>query len=70
MFKILKRMFLKNKYTTKGIFNPKINQEIYFTMYDNGSIYIDREMTMKDFSQKLYNLEKGLVNNHQMHGRA
>tara|TARA_R110002051_G_scaffold233966_1_gene295471 strand:+ start:152 stop:343 length:192 start_codon:yes stop_codon:yes gene_type:complete len=57
-------MFRKrNKYMTQGIFEPKIQQEIYFTKFDNGSIFIDRELTMRDFSKKLRNLEKGLINN-------
>jgi len=63
MIKLLKRMFKrKETHMIQGEFNPKIEQAIYFAKFDNGSIFIDRETTMKDFSNKLRHLEKGLIN--------
>lgn len=63
MIAIIKRMFSKKTKQSEGVFNPKIKQEVYFTMFDNGSVYVDREMTIKDFSRKLYAIERGIVNN-------
>ncbi len=72
MIAILKRIMFgnKKKHYVNGVFNPAIKQDVYFTMFDNGNVYVDREMTMKDFSEKLYKLERGLVNNKQNYGEA
>tara|TARA_R100000742_G_C4240744_1_gene60495 strand:+ start:330 stop:491 length:162 start_codon:yes stop_codon:yes gene_type:complete len=44
-------------------FSPAIKQEVFFAMFDNGTIFVDRELTMQDFSEKLQKIEKGITNN-------
>lgn len=68
MIKILKRLLKKKPITDE--FNPAIKQEVYFAMFDNGTIFVDRELTMKDFSEKLQRLEKGITNNNNTYGEA
>ena len=68
MIRILKRLLKKKPIADE--FNPAIKQEVYFAMFDNGTIFVDRELTMKDFSEKLQKLEKGITNNNNTYGEA
>jgi len=61
MIRILKRLLKKKP--TMNEFSPAIKQEVFFAMFDNGTIFVDRELTMQDFSEKLQKIEKGITNN-------
>ena len=68
MIRILKRLLKKKPIADE--FSPAIKQEVYFAMFDNGTIFVDRELTMKDFSEKLQRIEKGITNNNNTYGEA